>query len=656
MNSISQIARTGICAALVLALSACASIRERLPEIVERDAEPVAAVAEPARPEAPVAVTAEEFLARARSVGPPERQDYQLRAVAAMIRAGRVGMAERQLAGIDVSGLPQVFTARKILLRSEVALHRQQTTDAMRLLNRLLPMRGLDRDLSARIYRVRAQAQLALNQNVSAVRDLIRRETFLSEPRAIQQNHQELWRILEATNPATLRNERFISADPVYKGWLDLAVITIEYAADPQRLNEELQRWQRAYPTHPASDSLAPTLSTFASPSLAPVDRITLLLPLSSRFGVAAQAVHDGFLALHAANTHTYKPSITVVDIGEDPTLIGAYYRSAVAQGAQMIIGPLGRDAAQTLVDTEPLAVPTLLLSYVNETMALPSHVYQFGLLPEDEARAAATRAFFDGHRRVAILYPETPRGTRIQQAFRDHLETLGGHIIEAQAYYPSEADHSLAIRYLLNLDASTTRKNRLENVLKTDVKFQARRRQDVDCIFLIADAEQGRLLKPQLNFYHALDLPVYATSDIFSGSPNELHDRDLNGVIFGDSPWLLAREGRIPALRQSVQGDWPKQRTQLDRLYALGMDAYWIAPQLERLTRDAVVFSGVTGDLSMDRGGRIHRQLYWARFVRGLPVPMDAYYNPVGRMEFDSATEASPTPDPRAGRGAGRL
>jgi outer membrane PBP1 activator LpoA protein len=91
--------------------------------------------------------------------------------------------------------------------------------------------------------------------------------------------------------------------------------------------------------------------------------------------------------------------------------------------------------------------------------------------------------------------------------------------------------------------------------------------------------------------------------------------------------PWMLAQKGRVAELRQSLQGEWPHVGTDLDRLYALGMDSYAILPHLNRISAEnAARFAGVTSGLSLDRDGRLHRQLAWARFRNGVPRLLDGY------------------------------
>lgn len=591
-------------------------------------------------------MAAREYLRLAEQAGPPQRQDYQLKAVGALIKAGQIKDARAYLRAIDVRRLETSYTARKAIFGAQIALYEQQPTHALSLLNRLEPLFNLNPTLVAEVYWVRAQAELAIDNTLGAAKNLIRRERFIAAKQGIKRNQQELWDILESSSPTMLRDELPVVDDPVLRGWIDLALISIEYAANPYRLREELDNWQTSYPNHPAANTLLFAISAPTVGRIGKVSNIALLLPFTSQFEKPARAVYDGFLALHEANTDPNKPNITVYDIGADPALAPSYYQQAVRDGAQFVVGPLGRKAAEYVARSYRRSVPTLLLSYIDGVRPR-ANIYQFGLSPEDEARQVAERAYLDGHRLAAILHPMTPWGLRVATAFRTQWENLGGMVVESQSYQPQDSDYSVPLKQLLNIDASEARKNLLEIILKTKLKFDPRRREDVDFIFLAAYAQQGRLLKPQINFYQALGLPVYSTSHVFTGNPDPIYDTDLNGIMFGDMPWTLVGEGRILSLKNAIQGKWPNRRTQLDRLYALGLDAYGIIPHLERLGADPYArYGGVTGGLTMDSAGRIHRQLVWARFTKGVPKLLDTFYRYKGQWKVKYEAGSTTTSD----------
>jgi hypothetical protein len=176
----------------------------------------------------------------------------------------------------------------------------------------------------------------------------------------------------------------------------------------------------------------------------------------------------------------------------------------------------------------------------------------------------------------------------------------------------------------MLNLDESEARHREIQRAIGVPLEFVPKRRGDIDFIFMIARSAQGRLLKPQINFFKGQDLPVYAISQIYGGGGNEVADIDLDGVIFGDMPWLLLDSGVYRAVRENLPQADMYRDDPLDRLFALGMDSYQLLFRLEAMKANPQLeFRGNTGQLSLAPDGTITRRLEWARFAEGKPIPL---------------------------------
>jgi hypothetical protein len=129
--------------------------------------------------------------------------------------------------------------------------------------------------------------------------------------------------------------------------------------------------------------------------------------------------------------------------------------------------------------------------------------------------------------------------------------------------------------------------------------------------VFLGASPTQARLMKPLLQA-QAPDLPVYATSHVFSGRVEKTKDSDLDGIIYTEVPFVL----------QSLQ-QGSLEQLQYPRLYALGMDAVAVAKNLPALTQNQRI-QGRTGEISLAQNHMIQRRLTMATFKDGLPTPLD--------------------------------
>ena len=230
-------------------------------------------------------------------------------------------------------------------------------------------------------------------------------------------------------------------------------------------------------------------------------------------------------------------------------------------------------------------------------------------------------RASFENKGAALVLVPEGEWGTRLLSSFTNRFHELGGSVIQSERYFPQNSDYSVAIKSLLQLNQSEQRRRTVQSIVKAEVEFEPRRRQDADFIFIAASPQQARLIRPQLSYHFASDLPVYATSHVFSGNENISADQDINGITYCDVPWLLSTDPSMELLRDSLDLQSSSSSSRLPRFAALGIDAYQVIPHLQRLAaNDFDRYQGTTGKLSIDAQNRIYRQLIWAKFEKGRP------------------------------------
>jgi len=356
-----------------------------------------------------------------------------------------------------------------------------------------------------------------------------------------------------------------------------------------------------------------------ASISTHPPKRIALAMPLHGKLGKAGQAVVDGFMAARFESKvdSAVIPYIKIYDTTE-LTSLDALYLQASADRMEMVIGPLDKDRVIELSQKNALPIPTLALNYIpiGSDYSSTTNLIQFGLAVEDEALQLAERSLDAGHKRVIILHQDQPWAIRAAQYFSSSWVELGGEIA-GQVSFSGDGDHSKTITQALLIEQSHERAKNLKTHLAgsgNTVKFEPRRRQDVDAIVLFALPTDGRQIIPTLAFHYAADLPVYASHHIYQGPTDTTRDRDLEKVIFTELPWLIEQ----PNIQQKISQQWP-DRERYTRLFAIGVDAYRLSPRLEQLQNvtDSRV-DGVTGVLQMNNHGRIFTQSSWGQFKSG--------------------------------------
>ena len=205
--------------------------------------------------------------------------------------------------------------------------------------------------------------------------------------------------------------------------------------------------------------------------------------------------------------------------------------------------------------------------------------------------------------------------------SFATEFEGLGGTLLEYRNYEPNAQDFSFEIENLMGLSQSVQRYQRLRANIGGPLQFDPRRRQDIDFVFLAADAKAGRLIKSQLKFHYAGELPVYSTSFIYTMDGRS--DSDLNDVMFADAPWVVSPPAWIADYPSIYNEYWPAEK-RLARLHAMGYDAYHLVGELFNAREGNMdEITGATGRLFLTADGRVHRRLAWARFERGQPVAL---------------------------------
>ncbi len=498
------------------------------------------------------------------------------------------------------------------LLRAEVLLREMRPVDALDTLG-TPPADDGDPELRIRFHRNLATVYRQMGNLLETANALQSVDALQTDPEQRLQTQTEILRTLALLNERALQNLQ-PSPPGVSGGWMQLALLVKRQEGSTARLEPEMAAWRQRFPQHPALPQLLANYRLQLQSQLQPVSRIAVLLPQSGVYASVAAAIRDGIVISRFEQTADQRSELRFYD-STDPAGIWPLYSRAVADGAELVIGPLQKDAVDQLTRAGELPVPVLALNQVAIDSAPPVNMFMYSLSPEDEARQAAERAWLDGHRRAVVLAPEGAWGDRLAEAFKARWEALGGGLAGTARYDSESHDYSEAITSLLHLDQSNARHQELQQWLGTRVEFEPRRRDDVDVVFMAARPVQAQGIRPQLQFHHAADLPLYATSDAWLGQLTASQAEDMRGVMLADIPWILSDDAEAAGGRETIARYLPKSGSGYARLYAMGMDAMSLVPHLRRLQSSRYEsLDGRTGNLFMDGTNLIHRQLVWVR------------------------------------------
>jgi outer membrane PBP1 activator LpoA protein len=600
MNAL-HLARACFVAGVCLVLAGCPSLTSQsVPPSVDR--------AEQLVKSGDRAGAARVFEQLATETSGSDQNAFLLRAAREWFAAGRADDGDRVLARLPAT-LPSQQALERQLLRSEGLLARNRGEDAWRAIeSQAAPTNAPE---AARYFQQRGRVALATDRFVEAVRAQISRERFLAGGDRTA-SRTELLAGLRAASERGTRIDVPANADALVRGWLEAGPIAAENARNAALGAARIAGFRARFPNHPALEPLAqePTIGTPTGSGLPAAAHVALLLPTSGRAAGAGTQIRDGFLTAYYAAAANNRPRVRVYDTSSTP--IANVIAEAQAAGAEFIVGPLTREEVVAVADLVGERPPILALNFLPAEKPAPDRFYQFALSPEDEARAVARRLVADGRRRGVVLAPGNDWGSRVATAFGDELRAAGGQVIGQSSFDAGANDFGASIMQVMRTSDSRARYKRIEGIVGQKLEFEPRRRPDIQFIFAPAQAATARLLRPQLKFHLAGEIPTYTLADAYEPGPA---NAEMDGLLFPDMPWMLGTGSVTQQVRGALSAAYGESGGRRGRLFAFGYDAYSIFANLAQAgTLDQL---GLTGRLTLDAERRVKRELDWAQ-IRG--------------------------------------
>lgn len=575
---------------------------------------------------------APESLSAARAqiaalASPEQRTDTALAWAAEYLQQQRAADAEQLLGDINPDALNPEKRFQWILLSGRASLSQQNATPAVELLNRYQDeIQQYPVEQQAQLDLMRADALAMEGQLSDSLQQRVAAHPLLNEQDQ-DYNHEMIWQLLMQLSPQELADAIENSSGDL-RGWLTLAQLYRDPIADLDAQVSRLDQWSAQWRTHPAIGDVPAMLDALREAASHRPSQVAILLPTSGPLQNVGKTLQEGIMTAHyQQKQNSLSPTLRFYDSGPDNIL--AVYQQAINDGADFVLGPLSKDKAATIAAQGTLPATTLALNYI-ENEQVPENFFQFGLAPEDEARQIARQGAHEGSTQAGILYPQGDWGERVAQAFAEEWQNLHGTVTVTRAYHEGP-EIGETVEELLLVAQSEQRGKAVSRFTNLEMDIQPRRRQDMDFLFLIANPNQGRQVKPALNFHYAKDLPVYSTSLIYSGQSNPRRDQDLNGIRFVDMPWIIGDQNSD--LHQVAAEQWPDGHGRYERLYAMGIDAYRLQSRLYLLnTLPSSELPGATGRLQI-RDQQVVRKLDWAIFLRGEAKALPQVSNPANSL-----------------------
>ncbi len=553
---------------------------------------------------------AKTYFNAAQKYSSPDKERLVLQAAELALLISDRGLAQTYIATLNNSPLNSQNTARYHYIQGQMALSDANYKEALRLLPK--NVNHLPRGLAQKILNARMKAAQSSGNHVTLATELVLQESRLQKKYEIDLNHQRIWNQINQLSGPQLDAARENVTHPIMRGWLDLLFLQRISANDPQQFNRNIRKWQQNFPRHPANSRAKkmitravvtpyrPSKPVPVTPKPAPrqppvvntngatpplpssLRRVAVILPLSGSLSAVGQSLLNGIKKAQ----RDYASQVEVKTYDSNSGDINSVYRKAISGGVDFVIGPFSKTKIAELSRVSHLPVNTLSLNYGTQGKP-PTGLYQFGLLPEDEAAQVAQKMLRKGYKKVAIVAPDSSWGRRLRDTFGNVYTRGGGRV-------------SITVNY-------ANRNGGFAGIVKGLMKKKG----DFDAIFLAASPTQARGIQPAIHKGVFKDIPVYSTSHVYSGLTNQYKNFNLEGINYTEIPWILE------VTKQGLPQD-----SQFPRLRALGMDALMVAKGMRQL-KSGSALNGRTGKIQVSADGTLHRQLKWAKFNGGTPIPL---------------------------------
>lgn len=355
----------------------------------------------------------------------------------------------------------------------------------------------------------------------------------------------------------------------------------------PAQSNQRAARWQFDAGTRPPAER----------DGYRPPVKLAVLLPLNGALATAAEPVRDGLLAGYYNETRR-RPELAFYDTGGTAAGAEAAYARAVAEGADQVVGPLGREEIDAVYRGVQAKAPVIALN--RSATAPPANSASFSLAPEDDGIGAADYLVARKAKRVLVLAGDGDYARRSIAAFTKRLQEHEGSVVQTVAITGDKpADQGPVLQ------------------------AAAQREGGVDAVFVALRGTQARALVPQLSLAGLGGKPRVATSQILSGTGKAETDRLLDGIAFPTDAWSVSGVRGLPAANLTGQR-LPTARGPAAKLFAFGYDAWLLAAYLEYLALgDDARIDGATGVLRIGADGNVVRAPAWSTFRDGVAVPL---------------------------------
>lgn len=557
-------------------------------------------------------ITGQEVTKTAPTEELPSAFELEAEKILGLIENGEFTLANYQLQALDQQattaedGVLLAYTRARLYISQENIEAAYLTLQEESLSEQTLLV---DNPLQLKIGLLKAQVLQQKEKYIDAAELRAFLSPLIDEQASYYENHFAIWSNL-ALLTAEQVNLALENRPPgEFQQWLSLSKIVLHGDMVLDQQIAAINGWQNLHPAHPAALIPLPEIAAIRTAVNQKPANIAIILPFDSKYRSIAEAIRDGFM--HAFYKTLNRPKLNFYSIDESQSFV-SIYNEAIYDGADMVIGPLFKGQLEELYTLGTLPVTTIALNKLDR-IDKPINLYEYSLSTEDEILSLIELASQENHQNAVVISQEDSKSEKNIETFTDNWLALGNNVLNTSTFKTTR-EQSKVVQSLLNIDKSNQRIREMQWLLGTNVHHEPRRRKDIDMIMMFAKSESATSLRPLLAFHYASTIPIYASSTVYRGYPDQAVDADLNGIRFTDIPLTLYyRDKVIQKYRNSS----------LIRMYAFGIDAFQLSERIKLMEGiPEHKLYGATGRFTLNRG-QLQRQTSFALFSQGLAKPL---------------------------------
>lgn len=343
--------------------------------------------------------------------------------------------------------------------------------------------------------------------------------------------------------------------------------------------------------------------------------KVALLVPLSGPHSEVGEAiVNAAQLALFDVGASTFE----LLPRDTKGTASGAYSaaESAVAEGAQLILGPLLADEVRSVAPVAK-AANVNVIAFTTDWKQAGGNTYVMGFVPFGQVQRVVTYAASKGLRNIGVIAPQTDYGNAVMSAYNAYAPQSGLQTIDTLRFRAGDAGLSPQIQKFARFDSRK----------QPDGTFAPA---PFDAVFLPAGGSDAHTIANLLSYYELDTTSVRRLGTGLWDDGTMTRETNLNGGWFA-APDPRARD-TFDSKYRDAYGMTPP------RLASLGYDATALAAVLARtgiqrsgspaFDRTAITnpngFAGIDGIFRFRPDGLAERGLAILEIKNGVAVVVD--------------------------------